>query len=139
LQFLILFFKFDGYFHHYILKKRLKMENTNNIYETGDKALLELIGKYIQTKRIQQNKTQQQTADAAGINRSTVVQIENGRGGTMLSLIQILRVLQQLHILKQFETEETVSPLLLAKLEQRKRKRVRNKPATEGGIGLSDW
>ena len=115
------------------------MENTNNIYETSDKALLALIGKFIQTTRIQHNKTQRQTADAAGINRSTVVQIENGRGGTMLSLIQILRVLQQLHILKEFETEETVSPLLLAKLEQQKRKRVRTKPAAEDGIGLSNW
>jgi transcriptional regulator with XRE-family HTH domain len=115
------------------------MGNANNIYETSDRALLALIGKFIQTTRIQQNKTQRQTADAAGINRSTVVQIENGHGGTMLSLIQILRVLQQLHILKEFETEETVSPLLLAKLEQQKRKRVRNKPAAEGGIELSNW
>ena len=43
----------------------------------SEPALLELLGKFIQQTRLQQNKTQQQVATAAGINRSTMVQIEN--------------------------------------------------------------
>ena len=72
----------------------------------------------LQATRISQNKTQQQTAEAAGINRSTLVQIENGRGGTMLSFIQVLRVLQQLHIFNSFEVAQQASPILLARMEQ---------------------
>jgi transcriptional regulator with XRE-family HTH domain len=114
------------------------MENTNNYYEMTDKALLAYIGLFIHETRIQQNKTQQQTADAAGINRSTLVQIENGRGGAMLSLIQVLRVLQQLHIFHSFAAQQQVSPLLLAKQEQQKRKRARNND-TEANKPNPSW
>jgi transcriptional regulator with XRE-family HTH domain len=48
----------------------------------SDQALLELLGKFIQQTRLQQNKTQQRVATTARINRSTLLQIENGSGGT---------------------------------------------------------
>ncbi len=133
----ILLFKFDVYFQHYHQISLIKMENTNSFYEMSDKALLSIIGQFVQEARINQNKTQQQTADAAEINRSTLVQIENGRGGTLNSLIKILRVLQQLHLFKNFEVQQQVSPLLLAKLEQQKRKRIRNNKAEENDTNLS--
>ncbi len=95
-------------------------------YSMSDKGVLNLIGQFIQETRLQQNKTQQQVADSAGINRSTVGQIEKGNGGTLLSLLQILRVLEQLPVLQSFETEQKISPLQLAKLEQQKRQRARN-------------
>jgi transcriptional regulator with XRE-family HTH domain len=113
------------------------MENNNNYYEMSDKALMGLIGVFIQETRVNQNKTQQHTADAAGINRSTLVQIENGRGGTLMSLTKVLRVLQQLHIFSIFEIEKQISPLLLAKMEQNKRKRVRNKANDEPGTKVN--
>ncbi len=93
---------------------------------TSDNAVLGVIGNFIQHTRLQQNKTQQQTAEAAGINRSTLRDIEKGNGGTLLTLVQILRVLDQLPALRNFEVEEQISPLLLAKLELNKRKRARN-------------
>ncbi|GAC1310659.1 MAG: hypothetical protein NVSMB24_28360 [Mucilaginibacter sp.] len=114
------------------------MENTNNYYEMSDKALIGLIGTFILETRLNQNKTQQQAADAAGIDRTTLLQIENGRGGTLISLIHVLRVLQQLHVFKEFEIRQQLSPLLLAKLEQEKRKRVRNK-GTEEDNANSNW
>lgn len=95
-------------------------------YSMSDKGILNLIGQFIQETRLQQNKTQQQVADSAGINRSTVGQIEKGNGGTLLSLLQILRVLEQLPVLQSFEIEQKISPLALAKLEQQKRQRARN-------------
>jgi transcriptional regulator with XRE-family HTH domain len=58
----------------------------NYWHAMSDPAVLELLGKFIKQTRLQQNKTQQQVATAAGINRSTMVQIENGGGGTMLSI-----------------------------------------------------
>jgi transcriptional regulator with XRE-family HTH domain len=115
------------------------MEKANNIWsESSDGALQAVIGQFIQQSRIRQNKSQQQVADAAGINRSTLSQIENGRGGTLLSLIQILRVLDQLPFLKVFQVEEKASPLYLAKMEMKKRKRTR-KTNDPKSYPLPDW
>jgi transcriptional regulator with XRE-family HTH domain len=115
------------------------MENTNiKWHELSDNALQTMIGQFIQQSRIRQNKSQQEVANAAGINRSTLSQIENGRGGTLLSLIQILRVLDQISFLKNFQVEEKVSPLYLAKMEMKKRRRTR-KTNDPKSYPLPDW
>ena len=96
------------------------MENTNNnMYSQSDPAILSLLGSFIQHTRLQQNKT--------GLNRLTIVQIENGGGGTLLSFIQLLRALESLHVFRNFEVQQQFSPLQLAKLEHKKRKRARAK------------
>ena len=115
------------------------MENTNNNWnELSDNALQAMIGQFIQQSRIRQNKSQQEVADASGINRSTLSQIENGRGGTLLTLIQILRVLDQISFLKVFKVEEKASPLYLAKMEMKKRRRSR-KTNDPKSYPLPDW
>jgi len=106
----------------------------------SDPALLELLGKFIQQARLQQNKKQQQVATSAGINRSTMVQIENGGGGTMLSFLQILRALEQLELFQHFEIkQQQLSPLQLAKLEHNKRKRASTKKEIQIKKPKSDW
>jgi transcriptional regulator with XRE-family HTH domain len=107
------------------------MENINKYYEMSDVALLQLLGDFVREKRIAQNKTQQQVSDAAGINRSTLIQMENGKGGRLNNFVQVLRMLQQLHVLNIFEVQQQMSPLLLAKLEQQKRQRARPKESSE--------
>ena len=115
------------------------MENTNIKWsESSDEAMQAMIGQFIQQSRIRQNKSQQDVADAAGINRSTLSQIENGRGGTLITLIQILRVLDQISFLKVFQVEEKASPLYLAKMEMKKRKRSR-KTNDPKSYPLPDW
>ena len=93
----------------------------------SDKALLELMGSFIKENRIRQNKSQQEVADAAGINRSTLVQMESGGGGGMITFIQIMRAIDQLYVFKNFEVSEAVSPLLLAMAQREKRQRVGHK------------
>jgi transcriptional regulator with XRE-family HTH domain len=100
------------------------MEITNKIDNSiSDKALLELIGVYLKETRLRQNKTQQELAEAAGINRSTLVQLESGGGGGLLTFVQIMRALEQLAVFKNFEISEQISPLLLAKMQRNKRQR----------------
>lgn len=43
-------------------------KSTKYWHAMSDPALLEMLGKYIQQVRLQQNKTQQQVAKAAGLN-----------------------------------------------------------------------
>ena len=73
--------------------------NSESISNT-DNALLTQIGNFIKEMRISENKTQQQIAGAAGINRSTYIHIENGRGSSMMHFIKVLRALNALHLLK---------------------------------------
>jgi putative transcriptional regulator len=95
----------------------------NDITTNTDTGILTQIGIFIKEMRISQNKTQQSLADDCGINRSTFIQIENGKGSSMLHFVQVLRALNLLHLLNSFETQRQISPIALAKMQQKKRQR----------------
>ncbi len=114
------------------------MANTNiNWVAMSDKAIIEAIGSYIKQQRLNQNKTQAQTAEHAGINRWTISQIENGEAISLTSLVQILRALDLLHVFNSFKIETQISPLELAKLEKQKRQRARN--SNNNNETKSEW
>jgi len=93
----------------------------------SDKALAKYIGVFVRHHRMEQNKTQDELSAAASISRSTLSLLERGEAITVTTLIQVLRVLDQLPILSVFEVKETLSPLALAKLQKEKRQRARSK------------
>lgn len=93
----------------------------------SDKALAELIGGFIKHHRMEQNKTQHILATEAGIGRSTLSLLERGETVTLATLIQVLRVLDQLQLMEVFTIQQSISPLTLAKLEKAKRKRASGK------------
>ena len=93
----------------------------------SDKALLEYIGVFIKHHRMEQNITQEALANAAGISRSTLSLLERGETVTLSTFIQILRMLDQLHIMEVFTIQQTISPLVLARMEMNKRKRASGK------------
>ncbi len=111
--------------------------NTNWLAMT-DKALLKQIGDFIQYHRLQQNKTQGQLAEEAGINRTTLSTLENGKHANVLTLVQVLRALNQLQVLQVFEVNREISPLKLAEMQQAYRKRASGK-TDETDIPESDW
>jgi transcriptional regulator with XRE-family HTH domain len=108
-----------------------------NWISMSDKALIKQIGVFIKHHRLRQNKTQDSVAEEAGISRSTLSLLERGETVTILTLIQILRVLDQLHALDAFRIEEKVSPMALAKLEKEKRKRAGRQSRQDKK--LSEW
>ncbi len=113
------------------------MVKTNNIWVLmSDVSIIKAIGIYIKEQRLQQNKTQAQLAETAGINRWTLGQIENGEAITLLSLIQILRALDVLHVFNTFVVEQQISPIALAKLEKKQRQRASSSKKPETG---SEW
>ena len=97
----------------------------------SDKALCETIGTYIKQNRLNQNRTQDEVAEKAGLSRSTLSLLEKGKTVTINTLIQTLRVLDLLHVLDNFQIKSQISPLELAKLEQNKRRRARNKKSDQ--------
>lgn len=110
------------------------MTEKSDIYwdAMSDKGVLAILGRFIRETRLSQNKTQQELADSAGMARSTLALLENGSGGTLLSLIQALRMLDQLHLFKAFQVTNQISPLLLAKQAQSKRQRASRSEDKQG-------
>jgi len=105
----------------------------------SDKALVEYLGSFVRHHRMEQNKTQDELSAAAGISRSTLSLLERGETVTVTSLIQVLRVLDQLAALNAFEVRETISPLALAKLQKEKRQRARSKHGKGENKKDIDW
>lgn len=105
----------------------------------NDKALVEHIGAFVRHHRMEQNKTQDELATAAGISRSTLSLLERGETVTVTTLIQVLRVLDQLSVLSAFDVRETISPLALAKLQKEKRQRARSKAGKDKNQKDTDW
>jgi transcriptional regulator with XRE-family HTH domain len=105
----------------------------------SDRALAKYIGRFVRYHRLAQNKTQDELANAAAISRSTLSLLERGETVTVATLIQVLRVLNQLTVLHAFDVNETISPLALAKWQKEKRKRARSKPLKNNSQPNTDW
>ena len=110
-----------------MVKTQLMYEKSSIMidYFMTNEALLQYVGKQMRQMRINARLSQQQLAERAGVSRSTVTQVENGKGMKMESLVAILRALNKLEILNNFETQALVSPLLIAKQEGKTPQRIR--------------
>jgi transcriptional regulator with XRE-family HTH domain len=94
-------------------------------YFMTNEALLQYVGKQMRQMRINAQLSQQQLADRAGVSRSTITQVENGKGIKLEPMVAMLRVLNKLELLNSFETQAMTSPLLLAKKEGKTPQRIR--------------
>jgi transcriptional regulator with XRE-family HTH domain len=92
-------------------------------YALSDPDIVREIGMAIRRMRLQRNMTQQDLAARAGIDRLTVGKLENGNSTSLLTLIQILRTLEQLEKLSGFEDQPVISPLQAARLQGNPRRR----------------
>ncbi len=105
----------------------------------SDSAILKEIGNSLKQARLKKNITQEELAKLSGLDRTTIGQLENGRAATLLTLVQILRVLDKLELLNIFSEETEVSPLVVAKLKKQTRKRASKKKAEEEKKEESEW
>lgn len=103
-----------------------------------DAALQAEIGKFVKEHRLRLNKTQDDVAHEADISRSTLSLLERGETVTLTTLIKVLRVLNALHVFQSFEIASTPSPLTIAKLEQKKRKRA-HKQSGDMNWSKTEW
>ncbi len=96
-------------------------------YSMTDAALVETIGSFVKTHRLNQNRSQLDVAEAAGISRSTLSLLERGEKITLGSLIRVLRILDLLYIMDVFTVNDDISPVAYAKLQKKKRQRAGRK------------
>jgi len=93
----------------------------------NDAALTKTIGEFVKHHRLNQNKTQDDVAEAAAISRSTLSLLERGETVTIATLLQVLRVLDLLYIMDVFKISHEISPIEYAKMQKNKRQRASSK------------
>lgn len=98
-----------------------------NWIEMSDDSLSETIGRFIKHHRLNQNKSQAEISEMAGISRSTLSLSEKGKKINLNSLIKILRVLDLLYIMDVFKVKTEISPIEYAKIQKNKRHRASSK------------
>jgi transcriptional regulator with XRE-family HTH domain len=113
------------------------------IYGQSDKAVLRGLGVRLRQARLRRNLSQQELADRAGLNRTTISEYERGNSTGTLTLVQVLRALEMLDELAAFLPDPGPSPLELARRQGRQRQRAtgrrgRSGPAADPDPGKGD-
>jgi transcriptional regulator with XRE-family HTH domain len=94
-----------------------------NWYAMTDQEILQELVNRIRKKRLMVNLTQKELALKAGIHFNSVVRFERGKTISLLTFIQILRVLNELDGLNTFMPDPGISPVQLLKLKGKEKMR----------------
>ncbi len=92
-------------------------------YGQSDKAILRDLGQRLRQARLRRNLSQQELADRAGLNRTTISEYERGASTSTLTLVQVLRALEMLDELAGFLPDPGPGPLELARHQSHQRQR----------------
>ena len=93
-----------------------------DFYTLSDKAIQKELGRRIKTLRLRKNITQKELSEATTLSLNSIKSIETG-SSKLSTLIAVLRELEALDHLDKFIPEISVSPMQLAKMQGRRRKR----------------
>ena len=108
-----------------------------DFYSMADKGIEVELGNRLKALRLRKNITQQQLAEATTLSLNALKALEKGRG-KLSTLITVLRELGALQELDSLIPATTVSPLQLAKMQGKKRRRA---SGSRGAAGEkeSEW
>lgn len=93
-----------------------------DFYSMSDKAIEVELGARLRALRLRRNITQQALAEAAALSLNTIKALEAGKG-KLASVVAVLRELEALHELDNFIPQPGISPLQLARLQGKMRRR----------------
>lgn len=88
-----------------------------------DNAIVGVLCKSIKQMRLNKNISQDELSLKSGVNRVTISRMETGKAINLLTLIQLLRALEQLDLLSYLNVEPEISPMLVMEQQQKLRKK----------------
>ncbi len=113
---------------------------TPSLPEMSDGAILKEICKTLKQLRVNKNVSQQHLAELTGLNRVTISRLESGRAANLVTIVQILRALNELDMLSPFFKAPEISPILMWKVQEKQRHRAYTaKPSKETDRPESEW
>jgi transcriptional regulator with XRE-family HTH domain len=92
-------------------------------YAATDQAVLEELGRRLRQRRLDSNLSQAEVAERAGLDRTTIGQLERDGRASLLTMVQVLRALGALDEIDAFLPPLGPSPLELARRQGRVRQR----------------
>jgi transcriptional regulator with XRE-family HTH domain len=104
----------------------------------NDEALQEQLGSRLRDLRLNRNESQQELARRAGVGKATLQRLEEGRSGTIVTLLRVLRALDLANLDALVPAVER-SPLAEARGERQARVRARGRSAPKGPPGGWRW
>lgn len=108
-------------------------------YSNSDAVLLRNLGMQLKQMRLNKNLSQKQLSELSGLSRSAISDLENKGTGSMNSFIRTIRALEKLEILNHFISEAAASPIQIAKLHGKTRKRASRTNKTKNNNEESSW
>ena len=105
-------------------------------YAATDQAVLEELGQRLRQRRLDSNLSQAEVAERAGLDRTTIGQLERDGRASLLTMVQVLRALGALDELDAFLPPLGPSPLELARRQGRQRQRASH-PRRAGDDGTA--
>jgi transcriptional regulator with XRE-family HTH domain len=100
-----------------------------------DEAVLVELGRRLERRRLDRNETQAELAARAGVDRTTVIRIEQGAGGTVKALLRILRADGLLGGVDALVPAPEPSPLELLERRGRRRRRASRRGRSDPAAG----
>jgi transcriptional regulator with XRE-family HTH domain len=108
--------------------------------QATDEAVLSELGSRLAQVRLEQNLTQAQLAEQAGVSKRTVERLESGSVATQLSgFIRVCRVLDLAERFDMLVPEPVPSPIEQLKLRGRKRRRASAKRKAKAASKKWQW
>ncbi len=114
-------------------------KNSTNWYSMSDQAIVTELGINLRQIRISQKLTQEKLARQAGLSRSAIYELENGKTATsLITIVQVLRVLQQLQLFDSWKQDKPERVLTMFKAKGKTGLRVKHK-ITQRKKEENDW
>jgi putative transcriptional regulator len=109
-----------------------------DLYSLSDKGIEEELGGRIRALRLRKNITQKELAEATALSLNAIKSLESGRG-KLSTLIAVLRELGALDQLNSFIPEAAISPIQLAKMQGKGRKRASGERLKDKSEDQTEW
>jgi transcriptional regulator with XRE-family HTH domain len=116
------------------------VEPSSNWYNLSDTAIALQLGAFLRQIRLEQNLTQENLAVKAGLSRSAIYEMENGKSATsLITIVQVLRALERLHLFDAWKDSETGSPIMRVKMPDKKGLRSSSQVVYEKKRDEDEW
>jgi predicted transcriptional regulator len=105
--------------------KRFNAKKSQMINWSGlsDQAAVKTICLGLRQMRLNRNVSQDELSKRSGLNRATIVRMEAGRAATLLTVVQVLRALNNLDAFNGILEEPQLSPLNILQQQEKIRRR----------------
>jgi transcriptional regulator with XRE-family HTH domain len=107
--------------------------------QSTDEAILGELGSRLARNRLDQNQTQAQLAEKAGVSKRTVERLESGQSVQLSSFIRVCRELDLIKRLDSLIPEPTPSPMAQIKLQGKMRRRATSHKTDIGPTKKWTW